>query len=316
MRWRRPRRSCFDALDTDLDRIAFVLDAPARAARSTFRCRGSQRAPSAPVPPAPRTRQRRADAAPRRSAERCRRRPRPARAATPSRRARGAVEATPARRRCCACAPTSIDRLVNEAGEVAISRARVEGELRALKAQPARAHQQRDPAAQPGARDRDPGRVADPVADAAAAGAPRRLRSARVRPLHALPGADALARRRRQRRVDGAAGAAEEPRRRRRRAARAGAAVARSAAAAVRDPHRAVRQPVRAPVPDPALDREGARQARQPRDRRRADRARPLGAGKARRSARAPAAQRARPRHRAARSAARGRQGRDRARSR
>ena len=56
------------------------------------------------------------------------------------------------------------------------------------------------------------------------------------------------------------------------------------------------------------VDREGARQARQPRDRRRADRARPLGAGKARRSARAPAAQRARSRHRAARSAPRRRQ--------
>ncbi len=39
-----------------------------------------------------------------------------------------------ARARSCACAPTSIDRLVNEAGEVAIARARVEGELRALKA--------------------------------------------------------------------------------------------------------------------------------------------------------------------------------------
>ena len=34
-----------------------------------------------------------------------------------------------------------IDRLVNEAGEVAIARARVEGELRSLKAQPARADQ-------------------------------------------------------------------------------------------------------------------------------------------------------------------------------
>ena len=67
-----------------------------------------------------------------------------------------------------------------------------------------------------------------------------------------------FARRRRQRRLDRPAVAAEEPRRRRRRAARAGAAVARRAAAAVRDPHGAVRQPVRAPLPHPAADREAS----------------------------------------------------------
>ena len=53
------------------------------------------------------------------------------------------------------------------------------------------------------------------------------LRSARIRPLYALPGARALAGRRRQRRVDGPAVAAEEPRRRRRRADRAGAGLSR-----------------------------------------------------------------------------------------
>ena len=128
------------------------------------------------------------------------------------------------------------------------------------------------------------------------------IRSARIRSVHALPGAGALAGRGRQRRFDGPAVAAEEPRRRRRRADRAGQARARRAAAAVLDSHGAVRQPVRAPVPDPARNGARARQARQSRNPRRADRARPRGAGKARRAARAPAAQRARPRHRSPRA--------------
>ena len=252
------------------------------AARPTSRCRGSRRSreaaggagdvadAGAPVPTAPCTGRRTPAvvAAPRDAAPR----PQPRRApASRRRRAHGrAPKPKPGRdARCCACAPTSIDRLVNEAGEVAIARARIEGELRALKANLLELTGSVIRLRSAGARDRDPGRVADPVAHDADAGAAGRLRSARVRPLHALPGADALARRRRQRRLDRPAVAAEEPRRRRRRAARAGAAVARSAAAAVRDPHGAVRQPVRAPVPDHALDREGARQARQPRDPRR-----------------------------------------------
>ena len=49
-----------------------------------------------------------------------------------------------------------IDRLVNEAGEVPITRARVEGELRALKAT-GRIHRERDPPPLAGAGDRNPG---------------------------------------------------------------------------------------------------------------------------------------------------------------
>ena len=191
-----------------------------------------------------------------------------------------------------------IDRLVNEAGEVPIARSRVEGELRALKANLLELtasvirlrSQVREIEIQAESQIQSRMSTAQTVAPG--------FRPAGVRPLHALPGTDAVARRRRQRRIDRPAVAAEEPRRRRRGAAGAGAAVARRAAAAVRDSHGAVRQPVRASVPDPARDRARARQARQPRDPRHADRARPLGAGEARRPARAPVAQRARPRHR------------------
>ena len=177
--------------------------------------------------------------------------------------------------------------------------------------QPARTHRQRHPAARAGPRNRDPGRIADPVADVARRRG-RGLRPAGVRPLHAVPGTDALARRGRQRRVDGPAVAAQEPRRRGCGAAGAGADVARGAAAAVLDPDRPVRQPFGAAVPDPAAGGAGTRQARQSRDPGRPDRARSLGAGKARRPARAPAAQRAGPRCRAARRARARRQDRDR----
>ena len=76
----------------------------------------------------------------------------------------------PRRARCCACAPTSIDRLVNEAGEVAIARARIEGELRALKANLLELTEQRDPrCARRCARSRSQAESADPVAHVGAA---------------------------------------------------------------------------------------------------------------------------------------------------
>ena len=131
----------FDTLESDLDNIAFVLDAlregrynvelpvhapttiPAAAGRSRgCRRRHSPRRPSrpsrnrwSPRPTSPRSRwPRRPDAA-------------------------AAPEATPqetdaSQRALLRVRADVIDRLVNEAGEVSIARARVEGELRSLKA--------------------------------------------------------------------------------------------------------------------------------------------------------------------------------------
>ena len=112
-----------------------------------------------------------------------------------------------------------IDRLVNEAGEVAIARARVEGELRSLKANLLELNDQRDSPARTNARNRNPGGIADTVADVADAGATERLRSAGIRSVYALPGVDAFAGRGHQRRIHRPAFAAQEPRRCRRRAA-------------------------------------------------------------------------------------------------
>ena len=178
--------------------------------------------------------------------------------------------------------------------------------------QPAGTYRQRDPPAHAGARNRDPGRVADPVTPHAGGRGAGGIRSARIRPVYALSGARPLAGRRCQRRVDGPAVAAEEPRCRRLRADRAGQACARCATTAVCDPHGAVRQPVRAPVPDPARNGPRAGQAGEPRNPGRPNRARPRGAGKARRTARASAAQCPRPWHRTPRPARQGGQVRDR----
>ena len=193
-----------------------------------------------------------------------------------------------------------VDQLVNEAGEVAIARARVEGELRTLKANLLELTGSVIRLRTPGPRNRDAGRDADPVADVArATSRAGRFRSARVRPLHALPGADALVRRRRERRLDRAAGAAEEPRRRRRGADRAGAACRATSSS---DCSRSAR--CRSTACRSASTGSCAKTARELDKRANLeihgapDRARPLGAGKAGRTARAPAAQRARPRHR------------------
>src|SRR2546430_16864401 len=82
------------------------------------------------------------------------------------------------------------------------------------------------------ARGRGPGRQPDAVAAVGARGARPRLRSARVRPLHAAAGADADDGGERERRRVDPAVPAEEPRRKRRRPAAAGAHQPRPAAGA------------------------------------------------------------------------------------
>ncbi len=124
----------FEALDADLDRVAFVLDAlregrtdvplpwsdetaaataaPAIAATDT--ASAALHAPSVVVPMPGN-----AAAAAGRTAEAA---------------AQGAQELDTAQRAVLRVRADIVDRLVNEAGEVAIARARIEGELRALKA--------------------------------------------------------------------------------------------------------------------------------------------------------------------------------------
>ena len=95
------------------------------------------------------------------------------------------------RRRCCASTPILLDHLINEAGEVSIARSRVEAELRLIRQS---LHDLTDSVGAPAraaARGRDPGRQPDAVAPVRARGAQGRVRSARVRPLHAAAGADA-----------------------------------------------------------------------------------------------------------------------------
>ncbi len=125
----------FDALDIDLDRIAYLLDrlragetnaplpwvaaeapeAPEPAPAVTSPVVVPLLAPSAPVP---------VSAAPM---------PASATAALPADGARAELEPEAGARAMLRVRADTVDRLVNEAGEVAITRARVEGELRALK---------------------------------------------------------------------------------------------------------------------------------------------------------------------------------------
>ena len=163
-----------------------------------------------------------------------------------------------------------VDRLVNQAGEVSVARSRIEGEVRTLRAALQRPERQRRPSARPAARDRDPGRVAAAVGGVARGRAA--LRSARVRPLHALPGAHARHGGKRERRGDRAAGAVQGGGRIRGGIAQPGAPGTRVAGGAVGRADGAVLQPLGAPAPDRAPDRQGAGQARQPGDRGRAGR--------------------------------------------
>jgi chemosensory pili system protein ChpA (sensor histidine kinase/response regulator) len=129
----QPTPELFDTLDSDLDRLAFVLD---RLQKSEFNTRlpwlDVEPAPEpvaaamAPVAPVPLTAVPSAGQPP----------PRPAVAvpavAVPAV-AAAAPEGEVAQRAMLRVRADLIDRLVNEAGEVAIARARVEGELRSLK---------------------------------------------------------------------------------------------------------------------------------------------------------------------------------------
>ena len=98
-----------------------------------------------------------------------------------------------------------LDRLVNQAGEVSITRSRVEVECRPDQDLARRPDREPGAPARPAARHRDPGRDADDLAHRGGQGRGRELRPARVRPLHALPGADADDGRVGQRRRHGAA---------------------------------------------------------------------------------------------------------------
>ena len=262
----------FEALDSDLDRIAFVLDAlregKTNVAAAVDRSdesqpRGASRAimpavaetAGAPTPTERTGRRAASDARPCAAAPRASRRRRRSRSG--GARAMLRVRAD------------IIDRLVNEAGEVAIARARIEGELRALKANlleltgsvirlrtqvreiEIQAESQiQSRLMQVGERrggfdplEFDRYTRFQELARSLAEGV-NDVSTVQQSLLKNLDVADAalIAQAR---------------------------LVARCAAAAVLDPHRAVRQPVGAPVPDPARRRRGARQARQPRNPRR-----------------------------------------------
>ncbi len=116
----------FEALDTDLDHIAFVLDKLRAGESNTALPWLGAEAPSAEPAPAPEVDTAAATAA--------------AAAVPAATREAAPAPAAPAQepeagaRAMLRVRADTIDRLVNEAGEVAIARARVEGELRALKA--------------------------------------------------------------------------------------------------------------------------------------------------------------------------------------
>jgi chemosensory pili system protein ChpA (sensor histidine kinase/response regulator) len=125
----------FEALDGDLDRIGFVLDAlrtgrynvalPSTAEPQEIRAEGGERGAAAPEGAAPGITAgagERAVVVPLSQG---------AAAPAPGRAEAGDVEAGP--RAMLRVRADVIDRLVNEAGEVAITRARIEGELRTLK---------------------------------------------------------------------------------------------------------------------------------------------------------------------------------------
>ncbi len=175
-----------------------------------------------------------------------------------------------------------------------------------------RPHREPRAAARPAARHRAPGRSADDVAPRGGEGRVAGLRSARVRPLHALPGTDPDDGRVGQRRGDGAAHPAALARGRRGRAGRPGTPDARPPGRPAAHADGRVRGPVRSPLPGRAHGGEGDRQASPARYRRRLDRDRPRRARPDDRRLRAPAAQLREPRHRGAGSAQRGRQGSDR----
>ncbi|HJU22475.1 MAG TPA: Hpt domain-containing protein [Casimicrobiaceae bacterium] len=122
-----PSAELFEALDTDLDRVSFVLDA-LREGKANVAL--PWLAPIATAPES-RTPEVQPEATPRDESPAAQ--PSVATPDTPRRRASDRVESDGARAMLRVRADV-VDQLVNEAGEVAIARARVEGELRALKA--------------------------------------------------------------------------------------------------------------------------------------------------------------------------------------
>ena len=101
-----------------------------------------------------------------------------------------------------------LDRLVNQAGEVSITRSRIESGVGQMKGSLVRPDREPRATARPAARHRAAGRGADELASRGGEGRFAGVRPARVRPLHALPGADADDGRVGQRRRHGAANAA------------------------------------------------------------------------------------------------------------
>ena len=108
-----------------------------------------------------------------------------------------------------------LDRLVNQAGEVSITRSRIESDVGQIKGSLGDLTDNLERLRAPAARHRAAGRDADDLAHGGRQGRVAVLRSARVRPLHALPGTDAddgrVGQRRRHRAAHAAAHAASRP---------------------------------------------------------------------------------------------------------
>ena len=172
-----------------------------------------------------------------------------------------------------------LDRLVNQAGEVSITRSRIESGVGQIKGSLVGPDREPGAPARPAARHRAAGRGADDLAARGRQGGVAGLRPARVRPLHPLPGADADDGRVGQRRRHGAAHAAALARAGRRRAGRPGAPDPRPAGRPAAHPHGGVRGPFGPPLPRRPPGRQGNRQAGPARHRRRLDRSGPRRAG-------------------------------------
>ena len=130
-----PSADLFEALDTDLDRVSYVLDTlregKANVALPWLAPVAEAAMPATPDAPAPQV----AAAAPVADAAPATEVAAPYTALShPRRRASDHVEGADTARAMLRVRADIVDQLVNEAGEVAIARARVEGELRALKA--------------------------------------------------------------------------------------------------------------------------------------------------------------------------------------
>ena len=131
-----PTPELFEALEADLDHIAFVLDRLRNGEMNTPLPWVSAVMVEAPAPAAVDTSAGEAAAAPAsvvRLPERAVVVPLPQPAAEPAARVEAVAELETGARAQLRVRADVIDRLVNEAGEVAITRARVEGELRSLK---------------------------------------------------------------------------------------------------------------------------------------------------------------------------------------